>query len=181
VVGSYALRPVAEVDDDILASFTCGKDSLDEFLCSSAKEYANAALTQTTVVFLDGDELPAAYFSLSADSLRLAQSENLYLGLNFECQISVFPAVKLTRLAVRKDLHCHKLGSRLMETVVGLTYGNSDVGVRLLIVDAANEERVVKFYAQHGFQNSMVEGREKANQKDVPTTVLMWKDLYLEV
>jgi ribosomal protein S18 acetylase RimI-like enzyme len=184
---NLALRRIDELEKDTLADFACGHEDLDVFLTDSAHDYSEHGLTQTIVAFVGSDPSPAAFFSLSADGLPLQNSEKFELGLPFECSINYFPAVKITKLAVRGDMQSSGVGAELIKIIEGLAYNNS-VAVRLLTVDAVNEPRAISFYQRHGFKTSMQHElrqervkRNKPNRPEAveqPQSVLMYRDLY---
>lgn len=184
---NLALRRIYELDKDILAGFECGRGDLDVFLTDSAHDYSEHGLTETIVAFAGSDGMPAAFFSLSADGLPLRSSELLELGLPFECSITYFPAVKITKLAVRGDMQSSGLGAEILRIIEGLAFNNS-VAVRLLTVDAINEPRAIAFYQKNGFRPSLQHeirqqrvDRNKPKRRapdEPPQTVLMYRDLY---
>jgi len=119
-VADLVVRHIRDVDDGTLKSFTCGRDQLDEFLLEDARDYDAHGITSTVVVFVSGRVEPAGYFSLSADSVRLTESEEFELGLPFDAPISYYPAVKLTKLATASDLQSQGLGEAIVELICGL-------------------------------------------------------------
>ena len=182
-----ALRKIYEIEPGLLDGFTCGREELDEFLTAQALDYSDHGLTETIVAFAGSESRPAAFFSLSADGLKLEQSEQFLLGLPFDCPILYFPAVKITKLAVRDDIQSNGLGTSLIKLIEGLAY-NGSVAVRLLTVDAVNNPRAISFYERHGFKTSMrheirqhrvrAERRGRAPEPVQLGTVLMYRDLY---
>lgn len=103
-VANLVVRHIRDVDDAALKGFTCGRDQLDAFLLDDARSYDAHGITSTVVVFTQGRAKPAGYFSLSADSVRLTDSETFELGIPFNAPISYYPAVKLTKLATAYGL-----------------------------------------------------------------------------
>ncbi|KGW36399.1 acetyltransferase family protein [Burkholderia pseudomallei MSHR2451] len=150
---SIALRKISDLEAEQLVEFRCGSDDLDGFLANSAHSYSIHGLTQTVVAFAGSDPNPAAFFSLSADGLPLSASEQFELGLPFECQISYFPAVKITKLAVRQEMQSNGLGSDLIKIIEGMAF-LENVAVRLLTVDAINTPKAIAFYQRNGFRTS---------------------------
>lgn len=175
-LASLSLRHIRDVEDEVLRQFRCGRDQLDSFLHEDARAYDAHGLTDTTVVFLQGQLNPAAYFSLSADSVRLNDFEQGELGLPFDVPITYCPAVKITKLAVASGLQSSGMGEALVALISGIVAG-APFAVRLLTVDAINQPKVVAFYERVGFQESLADKRERQNQKN-RDTVLMIKDLY---
>jgi len=178
-----ALRRIYELDKALLAGFSCGHDDLDSFLTDDAHDYSEYGLTETIVAYAGSDVAPAAFFSLSADGLPLQSSEKLDLGIPFDPNISYFPAVKITKLAVRGDMQSSGLGSEIIKIIESLAF-NYSVSVRLLTVDAINEPRAIKFYQRHGFRSSIqhelrqLRNRPGNRNRAAPQSVLMYRDLY---
>lgn len=175
------LKGIEEIDITCLDAFSCSRPNLDDFLKEEALGYAQYGLTATTVVFRPDDPCPIAYFSLSSDALKLATSEKFDLGLPFETAVSYFPAVKITRLAVSEEFHGQGLGPHLINMIEGMVF-KDHISTRLLTVDAANEEKVLRMYRRSGFVDSLEkEHRQHPKQKKaVPETIAMYKDLYAE-
>lgn len=173
---SLVLRHIRDVEDDVLRQFSCGRDLLDNFLHEDARAYDAHGLTDTTVVFLDGQQNPVAYFSLTADSVRLNDFEQGELGLPFNVPITYYPAVKVTKLAVASGLQSSGIGEALVALISGIVAG-APFAVRLLTVDAVNQPNVMAFYEKVGFLESLADKRGHKNQKS-RDTVLMIKDLY---
>lgn len=193
------LHSVSKLRAEHLAQFVCSREELRAFLLEDAIDYSRQRLTETAVAFINDDPIPAGYFSLSADGLPLADPEKVDLGLPFECSITYFPAVKITKLAVRTDLQRQGLGKAFLNLIEGLAY-DSDFSVRLLTVDAVNEPDVIGFYQSLGFrtanrnearlrqhqeqQRRAGKARAKpqgdANADGKLATVLMYKDIHSE-
>jgi ribosomal protein S18 acetylase RimI-like enzyme len=168
------LRRISEVDNEILKGFTCGRDELDEFIRDDARGYDDYGLTETILVFLDG--ILAGYFSLSADSVKLSTSEKFDLGIPFDAPINAFPAVKLTKLAVCSEHQSAGIGKVIMDMIYGIV-ASAPFAVRLLTVDAVNDDRVLSFYRKSGFIDSLVE--EKGARGGLERrTILMFKDMF---
>lgn len=186
-LGELILRGIAEVDPEDLRKFICGSPSLDEFLHDQALEYGLAGLTQTTVVYLEGEAYPAAYFSLSADHLKLSDMEIFELGLESQVPITAFPAVKITRLAVSASLQSRGVGEALIDLIEGIIFA-SQIGVRLITVDADDNLRTVNFYRRLKFVDSSVNASHRRNDQasrratDRPeqATISLYKDIYLD-
>jgi hypothetical protein len=107
-----ALRSISQEPPPDVAGFTCGRVSLDDFLHTEALDFHKAGLTLTTLAYLPDAGL-AGYFSLSSDAVKLTMTETGDLGLNFKPEISFFPAVKITRFAVVKDLQYVRFVQRI--------------------------------------------------------------------
>jgi GNAT superfamily N-acetyltransferase len=185
-----ALRRICDIERALLVDFACGSDSLEEFLRDSAHDYAEHGITETAVAFAEPDPSPIGYFSLSADVLRLSDAEGFELGLPFECPIHSFPAVKITKLAVRTDMQGAGIGWQLVKLIEGLAFHGS-VAVRLLTVDAINNPPALRFYERCGFRSSTYQalqqqpvragGRQRGPARannEPPRTILMYRDLF---
>lgn len=171
-----SLRHIRDVEDEVLKQFRCGRPQLDEFLFDDARNYDAHGLTSTVVVFAQGHSTAAAYFSLTADSVHLSGSERSDLGLPFDVPISYYPAVKITKLAVSSGLQRSGIGDALIDLICGIV-STAPFAVRLLTVDAVNQEDVLNFYQRTGFLENLAETKERRSQK-LRSTILMFKDLY---
>lgn len=177
----FGLMPVVDIDADLLAGFDCGKDHLNEFL-TNAPNFHRIRLGSTTVVF--HQDLPdriVGYFTLSNDSLPLKTSEQTDLGL-IEHDLKAYPAVKLGRLAVAKDLQGQGIGQQIMRLVHGeILDSDSPSAARLVILDADNDLPVVRFYDKLGYQTSLWAEEQaaahRAKKAGTPRTVKMIGDI----
>lgn len=175
-----SLASVGEVEQDALNQFTCGDDELDTFLREEAKPYAECGITATTVVFRNGDVVPIGFFSLSTDCLPLSPMEEFELGIPFPLAVSFFPAVKITKLAVRQDEQSGGIGKDLIKFIQGMVF-TDHVSVRLLTVNAVNRPRTIAFYDRAGFIRSHKnDQRQQRRGQPEPETVLYYKDLYAD-
>lgn len=172
-----SLRHIRDVEGEVLKLFSCGRPQLDDFLHEDACDYDAHGLTSTVLVFTEGVSAPIAYFSLSADTVHLSGGERTDLGLPFDAPISFYPAVKLTKLAVAQDMQSLGLGEYLVDLICGIA-SDAPFAVRLLTVDAVNQDKVLRFYQRVGFIESLSETKQRQAQKS-RETVLMFKDLYL--
>lgn len=172
----FSFRYIRDVEDDLLQDFNCGRTQLDEFLRNDARDYDQHGLTASVIVFTDNSPSPIAYFSLSADAVRLSEGERTDLGLPFDTSISYYPAVKITKLAVASDWQNTGIGSSLINLICGLV-SEAPFAVRLLTTDAVNQEKVINFYRDTGFLESLSEEKQH-KQQTKRETILMYKDLY---
>lgn len=165
-VGSFGLLPVVEVDAAVLDAFRCGKPHLDDFLSRRSVALHRSRLGLTSVVFHEDEPGRAiAYFTLSNDGLPLATSEQFELGVD-KYALSSFPAVKLGRLAVVEDLQGAGVGEQVMELVHGEVLDSQSLSAaRLVIVDADNDPRVLRFYEKLGYANSQWAQQQAQNHR----------------
>ena len=171
-----SLRYIRDINDEVLKQFSCGRPQLDDFLRKDARDYDNHGLTSTVVVFYQDTPTPIGYFSMTADSVHLSPVERTDLGLPFTVPISYYPAVKITKLAVTHTRQSDGIGKHLIDLICGMA-SSAPFAVRLLTVDALNQERVLSFYKRAGFIESLSEEKEHKAKK-ARETILMFKDLY---
>lgn len=183
-VGFTALIPVNEVAPQELyrlKQFACGTPSLDTFLHTQALDLHLDHLSHTSVFFHEDFGGLVGYITLSNDSLPLKTSEVGELGLAYQTDLTSFPAVKIGRLAIHCDLQCQGLGARLLNLAIGEVIGAQTVAAsRLIITDAVNEARVIKFYEQQGFLESFWatdQARNHGRGKE-RATIKMIRDIY---
>lgn len=137
-----------------LAAFDCGKPEMNLWLHNSAR-HAQAMRTCTTFVWHDGDDVVLGYFGLAA---HLIQREQLArrLGRGNPDQI---PAVLIARLALDLKLRGQHLGVHLLVDAYQRIQAAADnIAVRFVVVEAIDEQ-AKKFYLDHQFIETPVEGR----------------------
>lgn len=182
-VEGYGLIQVLEVAPEHLNKFTCGIENLDDYLRTSHDAHSGR-ISHTTVVFhRDYAAGPVGYFTLSNDSIKLKSSEIAEFGLDDFSSLGSYPAVKLGRFAVSKDLQGKGVGPQLLRFVqASILDMNYRSAARLIVVDAANRDGVPQFYAKNGYVSSLWAEDQARNHggrsKNVaPETVKMIKDV----
>ncbi|MFW9616330.1 GNAT family N-acetyltransferase [Aquabacterium sp.] len=176
----FGLLPIDDVPAAVLAAFDCGKPELNSFLNNEAKDFQRKRLAFTTVVFHEEIDGPVGYFCLSNDGIPLKLSEQL--EVEGDIPLSSFPGSKIGRLAVSSQLQSNGVGRRILELIVGELIEQSKVSAaRLLVVDAANEPRVIKFYERFGFNESLWASDQNRNHggrvRNEPAAIKMWLDV----
>jgi len=133
---------------DVLADFTCGYPSLDDWLTRTALR-AERERTATTYV-VTADARVVGYYSLAAHSVVRDSIGGGRLARNAPTEV---PAVLLARLAVDVSWQGHQIGSSLLAHAVTVTRSvSSMIGIRALVVDPI-DVAAAKFYAKYGFRS----------------------------
>ena len=94
--------------------------------------------------------------------------------------LSAFPAVKLGRLAITSKLQGSGIGAQVISLVIGEIVNDESLSAsRLVVVDADNDERVIRFYKSQGFQPSLWAEKNARNhqRKGGNGAVKMWLDI----
>lgn len=179
----YGLVPVVEVAPLLLERFDCGKEHLNRFLVE-AQGWHTDRLGFTTVAFHeDRPGQVVGYFTLANNGLRLTTSEQGELGLCDKVDLASFPAVKVCRLGVAKELQGQGVGRQLMTLVHGEIHETSSFcAARIVIVDADNAPAVVSFYASLGYRNSLYAEQQARNhgtgkRRGPPSAIKMIRDI----
>lgn len=186
----YGVMLISEISDDdqaMLQAFRCGKPHLDQFLVSSSRDLDADRLGLTHIAFhQDVPGTVIGYYTLSNDGLPLKTSEQDELGVKSAINLSVFPAVKLGRLAVAQHWQGQGVGRQLMQLVLGQVLDRTACSAaRLLVVDADNDPPVLAFYKGLGFQDSLWAENQARNHGrggragTSPTTIKMVRDVLL--
>jgi ribosomal protein S18 acetylase RimI-like enzyme len=183
-IGFTALIPINEVAETELyrlKQFSCGNHSLDSFLHAQAQELHADHLNHTNLLFHEEFGGLVGYITLSNDSIPLKVSEVGDLGLAYQTDLHSFPAVKIGRLAVHADLQRTGVGTRLLDLAIGEIVGAQTVtAARLMITDAVNDPKVIRFYERHGFLESFWatdQARNNGRGRD-RATIKMIRDIY---
>lgn len=166
---NFQLRPIHK--DDNLNKLSLGKESLiplKVFLRKAALNFHQNNIAKTYVL---ADETARVWGYISLMSSEIILNENqrpkeMYASAKYEA----FPAVKIARLAIDKDLQGHGYGKELLEWTITLIRDkiSSQIGCRFLVVDAKQDS--ILFYKKAGFN---------LFQTEVPDEhPLMFLDLY---
>lgn len=140
-------------------AFDCEDFDLNDFLKNDALGYQNAHLAFTTCLYHNNDLI--AYYSVMADSLSLSTTEKKTFRDNK--RIREYPAIKIARLACRKDYKKKGIGKLITKVVKGFAVKLNDDGmaVRFITIDAYPKAR--GFYEKCGFVINQ-SGKENDNQ-----------------
>lgn len=141
-----------------ITGFTCGEESLDQWL----RRYAATAATRGTArtwVWIDGGGRVVAYYALAAHKVAREQVPSR-IGRGGPAEL---PAVLLARLALAKHLRGHGLGAVLVaDALERIVEATRTVASRVVIVDALAEP-VARFYQTLGFRR--IPGSRRLVQK----------------
>jgi predicted GNAT family N-acyltransferase len=178
----YGLLPVTEIPLDLLNGFTCGKPRLDAFLHDRAVFFHRERLGFTWVVVHDQCADVVAYFTLSNDALTLTSSEEDELGLTDHAELQRFPAVNIGRLAVAAQFHQSGVSGQVMRLALDAVQGDASLSTaaRLVVVDADNDEAVLRYYERHGFVRSLWADKQATHQggkRQTRATIKMLRDI----
>jgi GNAT superfamily N-acetyltransferase len=127
--------------------FTCGEESLDDWLRNQA-EPASARRTARTFVWVDTHGSVVGYYALAAHKV-LREAVLSRVGRGGPAEI---PAVLLARLALATALRGQNLGAVLVaDAPQRIVDATQTVAARLVVVDALTD-RVALFYEKLGFR-----------------------------
>ena len=135
--------------------FDCSDVDLNDFIHNDAAQHKEELIAETySFKFIDKrgkKTAPVSFISLSNDSLRLKTNRQKRIIPN-KLRYPQFPAVKVARLGVHKDLQGKTIGALLLELTKELFLTNNRTGCRFLTVEAYNKKRVTNFYKRNDFQ-----------------------------
>lgn len=174
-----------------LSSFDCGRADINDFFRNEALDYQKE-LFGKTYLFSPRNNLNtvAAAFTVANASIftrLLPNSRQKKIGYEIrhsKGQIN-YPAVLLGRLGVDVRFSGFKLGQQIVEFVAQWFAGTENKsGCRHLIVDAYNEDWLIKFYNGCGlkpiFGNELQERKYRQIDEKFPLeTRLLYRDLIL--
>lgn len=162
----YGLLPVTSAQPSLLKRFTCGKRHLDEFLTGKAPFFHRARLGLTSVVLhADAGDHMLGYFTLSNDAIKLVDSEEFDLGLEDKSGLSHFPAIKIGRLAVATSQQGQGVGSAILRLAMDqMVLDSTTSAARIAVVDADNDDAVIRFYQNNGFAVSQWAEKQAIHQ-----------------
>ncbi len=141
----YAIEPLGPQHNR--KGFSCGEPSLDAYIQRQASQDVKRDLA-LCYVLSQRDSAILGYYTLSASSVNLTDLPQDLAKKSG--RYALVPAVLLGRLAVDLRFQGQGLSSLLLMDALKRTL-RTGVGVKLMIVDALNEQ-AVSFYLHHEFQ-----------------------------
>jgi ribosomal protein S18 acetylase RimI-like enzyme len=130
------------------AAFSCGKDSLDQYLKNQAGQAVGKNLAAVFVLTPDGGRI-AGYYTLSSYAVKLDEiPEEIARKLT---RMQEIPATLLGPLARSAELRGQGIGEILLIDALQKAFQNSaHVASWAVVVDAEDQE-VAEFYRRYGF------------------------------
>ncbi len=153
--------------------FSCPQDKdVQRFLRKSAIQFEKLNLTKTYLVLIDKNRIIAGYFSLTLKAFQIQgkTSNNLYkliFGTSKpkkpEKIQSFFPTYLISQLGRNTD----KFSNEQLPGKLILEYAFSEIkkaqrisGGRTLMVECANNDKLITFYENNGFRRFYLDGSE---------------------
>lgn len=153
-----------------ISIFTCGHEDLDDFIKSDAKGYMDNLLSVTYLFVHKTSGQVIAFFSVSNNKLSdLGDSKirnRLGRKVPYVKRRKDYPAVLIGRLGVCLEYSRLGLGSVILDFIKAWFRYQNKTGCKFILVDAYNEEKVLKFYLKNGF-NFLVENDKEASTRSM--------------
>ena len=140
--------------------FSCGEDDLDDFFLNDADLYAEELLGKTYCwVTTEAPHRIVALFTLSNDSVKtklMSSNDKNRFQRNIvnPKRGRSYPAVLIGRLGVNREFQNtpSHVGQQLMSFIKDwFRHEDNKTGCRFIVVDAYNEEKVLRYYEKNGF------------------------------
>jgi len=137
-----------EVRHDV-NKFTCGKDELDNYLQTTAKQHQSKDVAKTYVIAGDGDpNTIIGFFTMAIRSMTPKDEMPVSMVKRLPSNV---PGYTLARLAVSKSHQGQGFGEKLLvEAMTKARAAAKEVGGFALFVDA-KDENAASFYKKYGF------------------------------
>jgi GNAT superfamily N-acetyltransferase len=151
-----------ELTEDVdLSAFDCDDSDINEFLKEDSLNYQKQKIANT-YLFIDESGKIALFFSISNDCLNdLGEikgfSKTIWNRFHRKNEIpntkriKQYPAIKIGRLGIDKFLQGQGLANELMDFIKGWVIIDHKPACLLLLLDAYNKEKQIKFYQRNDF------------------------------
>lgn len=142
-------------DDNILFSFDCGNEDLNEYFQQDALLHRDELISQTyNLKDTEEPDLPVALIDFCNDSIMLKKFKIAEPEVTEAKRYPFMPAVKITRLGVSDQFRHNGIGTQVINMVKRFFLTQNRTGCRFITVDAYNEEgnNAVGFYLKNDFQ-----------------------------
>ncbi len=148
---------------------------IDVFFHDDFRDYEKQLLGKSYAFYLkeNKDQLVAAFTiansALILDFLQSSRKNRINKGIPRIKQRRQYPALLIAQLAVFDDFAQYKVGDELLDFIKEYAYRlNHSTACRYLMVDALNEEKVIRYYERNHFSllySSEEEERDKMKRK----------------
>lgn len=142
--------------EEIIKSFDCGDDDLNDFILNESQLYRKARLAVSYVIERKESDKVVGFFSLANDRVSVSDFEsktefNRFRKKKFvnDKRIKSYPAVKICRLGIDSSVKGMSLGTFILDFVKSYFVIDNKTGCRFVTVDAY--KAAVPFYIKNNF------------------------------
>ena len=142
--------------DEIVSSFDCGDEDLNDFILNESQLYRKARLAVSYVIERIDNKQVIGFFSLANDRVSISDFEsktefNKFRKKRFvnDKRIKSYPAVKICRLAIDQSAKGMSLGTFILDFIKTYFVVDNKTGCRFITVDAYLN--AVPFYLKNNF------------------------------
>jgi len=139
-------------------AFSCSKDAdIHSFFHGEFDDYSYQLLGKSYCFITKQDNRMVAAFTVANSSIRVdnipkPKRNKLNRKIPFSKQRSQYPAVLVGQLVVFDDFHGMDIGQEMMDFIKAWFIDPlNKTGCRYIVVDAVNNEKVLQFYLDNGF------------------------------
>jgi len=145
-------KPEELTRDHNIAGFSCGRESLDDWLKNRAVKSNAAGDSKVFIINNDAGEV-VGYYAISAASVTHKEAISK-LRRNAPDPI---PMALIGRLAVREDMQGHDIGPALLrDAILRIVQASNHMGIKGVLVHALDED-AANFYSHQGFHHSPID------------------------
>lgn len=152
------LVKLTENINEMCCGFSCGNADLDDFFRNDALKYKKELLGKTYCFVSKEDENEiVAMFTISNDSIRVdmipnSRGKKVNKQIPYEKRMRRYPGVLIGRLGVNIKYRHLGIGTQILNFIKSWFIDDQNkTGCRFLVVDAYNDEALLEFYANNGF------------------------------
>jgi GNAT superfamily N-acetyltransferase len=157
------IKIIKLTDSCAIKPFDCGVQDLNEFLLYDAKIYLKYLSSTTYIV--ESEKKTIAYYSLLNDVLNIDPhtdnefedeisaiiADKDYAFLLEMKETSIYPAVKIGRLAIDTEYQRSGYGTEILQLIIMSFLYDNRTGCQFITVDALNNKDTLRFYEKNGF------------------------------
>lgn len=154
IASKFQIRRLSK--DEVVTSFDCGDDDLNDFILNESQRYRKAKLAVSYVIEDKESLKVAGFFSLANDRVSISDFEsktefNKFRKTRFvnAKRIKSYPATKICRLGIDKSAKGMSLGTFILDFIKSYFVIDNKTGCRFLTVDAYVD--AIPFYLKNNF------------------------------
>ncbi len=132
------------------ATFSCGKDALDQYLQERARKEMDQKVAAVQILYDSEEDRIAGYYTLSGVAVERADlpPEITHRLARYQ----EYPATLIGRLAVDQEYQDQKIGGKLLLDALKRALAVSHEIASFAVITDAKDEEAQSFYEHYGFQ-----------------------------
>ena len=172
-------------DHSFLIDFECGDEELNDYFRYRSQLHCKELISQTYGFHKEGTPVndSIAIMDICNDSVKVKELPEIVKSkIQEEKNYPFYPAVKVTRLGVMKELQGQGIGTMILDSLKRLLLRDNRTGCRFITIDAYNTPKTLDFYIKHNDFEELDIHCDRTKRRTIPLVfdLLRLKDIKIQ-